>query len=47
MKVIDDFELLTGLAELFIFHPVDTVAKRLMSNTAKVLTHSPHNPSPC
>jgi hypothetical protein len=26
-----------GVAELLIFHPVDTVAKRLMSNKAKVL----------
>jgi len=26
----------TGVAELLIFHPVDTVAKRLMSNKAKV-----------
>jgi hypothetical protein len=25
-----------GVAELLIFHPVDTVAKRLMSNKAKV-----------
>ena len=25
-----------GIAELLIFHPVDTVAKRLMSNKAKV-----------
>ena len=29
--------LLIGIAELLIFHPVDTVAKRLMSNKAKVL----------
>ena len=29
-------EFLTGIAELLIFHPVDTVAKRLMSNKAKV-----------
>jgi hypothetical protein len=27
-----------GVAELLIFHPVDTIAKRLMSNKAKVLT---------
>jgi hypothetical protein len=27
---------LTGVAELLIFHPVDTIAKRLMSNQAKV-----------
>lgn len=26
----------SGIAELLIFHPVDTVAKRLMSNKAKV-----------
>lgn len=26
----------TGIAELLIFHPVDTIAKRLMSNKAKV-----------
>ena len=26
-----------GVAELLIFHPVDTVAKRLMSNKTKVL----------
>ena len=25
-----------GIAELLIFHPVDTIAKRLMSNKAKV-----------
>lgn len=25
-----------GVAELLIFHPVDTIAKRLMSNKAKV-----------
>ena len=32
-----------GVSELLIFHPVDTIAKRLMSNKAKVssqLTHS-------
>ena len=29
-------KFLTGIAELLIFHPVDTVAKRLMSNKAKV-----------
>jgi len=28
----------SGIAELFIFHPVDTVAKRLMSNKTKVTT---------
>ena len=26
----------SGIAELLIFHPVDTVAKRLMSNKGKV-----------
>ena len=30
-----------GVAELLIFHPVDTIAKRLMSNKAKVPTFSP------
>ena len=30
------FNYMTGIAELLIFHPVDTVAKRLMSNKAKV-----------
>lgn len=25
-----------GIAELLVFHPVDTIAKRLMSNTSKV-----------
>jgi hypothetical protein len=29
---------IVGVAELLIFHPVDTIAKRLMSNKAKVLT---------
>ena len=28
-----------GVSELLIFHPVDTIAKRLMSNKAKVLSH--------
>ncbi|CAL1705999.1 unnamed protein product [Somion occarium] len=27
---------LSGVAELFVFHPVDTIAKRLMSNKTKV-----------
>ena len=27
---------MTGIAELFIFHPVDTIAKRLMSNRSKL-----------
>lgn len=33
---------LSGVAELVVFHPVDTVAKRLMSNkekSAQVRTH--------
>jgi hypothetical protein len=30
-----------GIAELLIFHPVDTIAKRLMSNKAKVSPYSP------
>ncbi|KAG6872156.1 hypothetical protein C0995_012474 [Termitomyces sp. Mi166 len=30
----------SGIAELLIFHPVDTVAKRLMSNKAKVVSFS-------
>jgi hypothetical protein len=25
-----------GIAELMVFHPVDTIAKRLMSNSGKV-----------
>ena len=29
---------IVGIAELLIFHPVDTIAKRLMSNKAKVST---------
>jgi hypothetical protein len=32
-----DTETLSGVSELLIFHPVDTIAKRLMSNKAKVL----------
>ena len=28
--------LILGIAELLLFHPVDTVAKRLMSNKTKV-----------
>ena len=32
------FGFFLGIAELLIFHPVDTVAKRLMSNKAKVCT---------
>jgi len=31
-----------GVAELLIFHPVDTIAKRLMSNKAKVLLRQTH-----
>jgi hypothetical protein len=30
-----------GVAELLIFHPVDTIAKRLMSNKAKVYDFLP------
>ena len=30
-----------GVAELLVFHPVDTIAKRLMSNKAKVRSGSP------
>ncbi|KIN94238.1 hypothetical protein M404DRAFT_35252 [Pisolithus tinctorius Marx 270] len=30
----------SGVAELVVFHPVDTVAKRLMSNKSKVFFHS-------
>jgi hypothetical protein len=29
---------IVGIAELLIFHPVDTIAKRLMSSKAKVST---------
>jgi len=29
-----------GIAELAIFHPVDTIAKRLMSNQGKVRPNS-------
>jgi hypothetical protein len=29
-------DYIPGIAELLIFHPVDTIAKRLMSNTASV-----------
>ena len=32
-----------GIAELIIFHPVDTIAKRLMSNQGKVATASKLN----
>ena len=35
INYIDTWSFL-GVAELLIFHPVDTVAKRLMSNKAKV-----------
>ncbi|KII83230.1 hypothetical protein PLICRDRAFT_119671 [Plicaturopsis crispa FD-325 SS-3] len=34
----------SGIAELLIFHPVDTVAKRLMSNKAKVVSFSTLSP---
>lgn len=30
----------SGILELIIFHPVDTVAKRLMSNQNKVRIHA-------
>ena len=33
---IDILVFFLGVAELLIFHPVDTVAKRLMSNKSKV-----------
>ena len=36
---------LTGVSELLIFHPVDTIAKRLMSNKAKVVPQLVHNGS--
>ncbi|KAF7846302.1 hypothetical protein BT93_L4650 [Corymbia citriodora subsp. variegata] len=32
-----------GIAELMIFHPVDTIAKRLMSNSTRVTTVSAFN----
>lgn len=35
-------ETLPGVSELLIFHPVDTIAKRLMSNKAKVLAQLPY-----
>lgn len=35
-SVTDIYMYFLGVAELLIFHPVDTVAKRLMSNKAKV-----------
>lgn len=31
-----NFFLFAGVAELIVFHPVDTIAKRLMSNKSKV-----------
>ncbi|KAG5980850.1 Mitochondrial GTP/GDP carrier protein 1 [Claviceps digitariae] len=33
----------TGIAELAIFHPVDTIAKRLMSNQTRVATLAQYN----
>jgi hypothetical protein len=33
---------LSGVAELIIFHPVDTIAKRLMSNKDKSVPVSCH-----
>jgi hypothetical protein len=32
------YSMTAGVAELLIFHPVDTIAKRLMSNKAKGCT---------
>lgn len=32
-----------GVAELLVFHPVDTVAKRLMSNKDKSAAVSPYD----
>lgn len=37
-----DWTSVTGVAELLIFHPVDTIAKRLMSNQAKVTINNDH-----
>ena len=34
---LEDTTRSLGVAELLVFHPVDTVAKRLMSNKAKVM----------
>lgn len=36
-------ETAPGVSELLIFHPVDTIAKRLMSNKAKVVSQPPHS----
>ena len=36
-------ETVPGVSELLIFHPVDTIAKRLMSNKAKVPSQPVHN----
>lgn len=36
-KICSIFGCWIGVAELLVFHPVDTIAKRLMSNKAKVL----------
>ena len=38
-------KLFAGVSELLIFHPVDTIAKRLMSNKAKVLPQLAHRGS--
>ena len=50
MPVVYSSDPHTGVAELLVFHPVDTVAKRLMSNKAKVdpdhLCYSRFNLSP-
>ena len=35
-----------GISELMVFHPVDTIAKRLMSNSSKV-SHPLRTSVPC
>ena len=39
-------DAVAGVTELLIFHPVDTVAKRLMSNKAKVIHSFIRNTQP-
>ena len=39
-QLLTEGRLHAGVAELLVFHPVDTVAKRLMSNKAKVTLQS-------
>lgn len=39
-QLLTEGHLHVGVAELLVFHPVDTVAKRLMSNKAKVMLKS-------